>query len=52
MCRARIVARTVDETRLAPPEERHTDQVHPGGINHTTVVADQTFCVEHIHLEP
>jgi hypothetical protein len=47
-----VVARTVDEARLAPSEERHTDEEHPWGIDDTTVVSNQSLCVEHVHVEP
>ena len=49
---ASIVAGAVDETRLAAPEERYAHQVHPGGLDDASVVADTALAVEHQHVEP
>ena len=49
---SRVVAGTVDEARLASTQERRADQVHPGRVDDTTVVADHALAVEDVHVEP
>src|SRR5262249_14722511 len=48
----RVLARTVDETRLTAAQERRADQIHTGRLDHAAVVADQAFAVEDRDLQP
>ena len=48
----RIIARAVDETRLAPAQERDTHQIQARNIGHTLVVTDMTFTIQHWDFQP
>jgi hypothetical protein len=48
----RIVASTVDETRPQESKDEHTNQVHAGRRDDTTVVAETAPVVEDGHVKP
>src|SRR5215210_4664897 len=47
-----IIGRAVDETRLAPTQERYTHQIETRDIDHTPVMTDLTFAIDRGDLEP
>src|SRR5690606_37068240 len=48
----RIVAGTVNETRLPAPQERHSQQVEAGCLHDACIMADPPLVVEYRHVEP
>ena len=49
---ARVILRTMNETRLAPAKDGQPQSVHPRCIDDASVVSQVTLVIDHRHVEP
>ena len=43
---------TVQEARLPSAEERASERIHPGSVDHAAVMAEMTGGIEHGEVDP
>src|SRR5262245_17082102 len=43
---------TIDQTRLATPEEWNAQEIHPRGFRDASIVPDAALSIEHRHVQP